>query len=166
MERLSLSLDKERLSFEGSRKINSLASLWEDAPEDFHLLWSIEKGVEILRMLTPEMDLQHAQNVFFTIAKREYPQMKKAEPPAGGGGSGGGGGGPDEEGGDHQRAGGGMGGAFRPPGPAVGIGDTVGKEKTRTNTDCHGRPRTSLSVPVRACPCSSVLAKFGVQLFL
>jgi alpha-amylase/alpha-mannosidase (GH57 family) len=77
VERLSLSLDKERLSFEGSRKINSLASVWEDAPQDFHLLWSIEKGVEILRMLTPEMDLQHAQNVFFTISRREYPQMKQ-----------------------------------------------------------------------------------------
>jgi len=77
VERLSLSLDKERLSFEGSRKINSLASLWEDAPEDFHLLWSIEKGVEILRLLTPEMDLQHAQNVFFTIAKGRYPPMKQ-----------------------------------------------------------------------------------------
>ena len=51
--------------------------LWEDTPEDFDLLWSIEKGVEILRMLTPEMDLQHAQNVFFTIAKRKYPEMKQ-----------------------------------------------------------------------------------------
>jgi hypothetical protein len=77
VERLSLNLDKERLSFEGSRKINSLSSLWEDAPEDFHLLWSIEKGVEILRLLTPEMDLQHAQNVFFTIAKHQYPDIKK-----------------------------------------------------------------------------------------
>jgi hypothetical protein len=28
-------------------------------------------------MLTPEMDLQHAQNVFFTISKREYPKMKQ-----------------------------------------------------------------------------------------
>jgi hypothetical protein len=77
VERLSLNLDKERLSFEGSRKINSLASMWEDTPEDFHLLWSIEKGVEILHLLTPEMDLQHAQNVFFTISKQEYPQMKE-----------------------------------------------------------------------------------------
>ena len=42
---LELGLDRERLSFEGSRKINSLASVWEDAPEDFsaqalrHLRW-------------------------------------------------------------------------------------------------------------------------------
>ena len=76
-ERLSLTLDRERLSFEGSHKINNLASIWEGCPEDIDLLWSIEKGLEILRGLTPEMDLQHAQNVFFTIAKHKYPEMKK-----------------------------------------------------------------------------------------
>lgn len=76
-ERLSLTLDRERLSFEGSHKINNMASIWEGCPEDVELLWSIEKGLEILRGLTPEMDLQHAQNVFFTIAKHKYPEMKK-----------------------------------------------------------------------------------------
>jgi alpha-amylase/alpha-mannosidase (GH57 family) len=76
-ERLSLSLDKERLSFEGSHKINSLAGRWADAPEDTDLLWSIEKSLEILRTITPQMDLQYAQNVFFTIAKQKYPEMKR-----------------------------------------------------------------------------------------
>jgi alpha-amylase/alpha-mannosidase (GH57 family) len=77
VERLSLSLDRERLSFEGSRKINSLASMWQDTPENLDLLWSMERGLEILRVLTPDMDLQHAQNVFFTIAKNDYPEMKR-----------------------------------------------------------------------------------------
>jgi len=76
-ERLSLTLDRERLSFEGSHKINNMASIWESSPEDLELLWSIEKGLEILRGLTPEMDLQHAQNVFFRIARHKYPEMKK-----------------------------------------------------------------------------------------
>ncbi len=76
-ERLSLALDRERLSFEGSRQINLMASLWEDSPEDIDLLRSIETSLEILRMLTPEMDLQHAQNVFFTIGKHKYPGMKR-----------------------------------------------------------------------------------------
>jgi len=76
-ERLSLTLDRERLSFEGSHKINNMASIWESNPEDIELLWSIEKGLEILRGLTPEMDLQHAQNVFFTIAKHKHPEMKR-----------------------------------------------------------------------------------------
>ena len=76
-ERLSLALDRERLSFEASHKINNMASIWEGTPEDLELLWSIEKGLEILRTLTPEMDLQHAQNVFFRISRHKYPEMKK-----------------------------------------------------------------------------------------
>jgi len=76
-ERLSLALDRERLSFEGSHKINNMASIWEGSPEDIDLLWSMEKGLEILRVLTPDMDLQHAQNVFFTIAKSKYLEMKR-----------------------------------------------------------------------------------------
>ena len=77
VERLSLALDRERLSFVGSRKINLMASLWEDSPDDVDLLGSIERSLEILHMLTPEMDLQHAQNVFFTIAKHKYPEIKR-----------------------------------------------------------------------------------------
>jgi alpha-amylase/alpha-mannosidase (GH57 family) len=76
-ERLSLTLDRERLAFEASHKINNMASIWEGSPEDLDLLWSIEKGLEILRGLTPELDLQHAQNVFFTIGKDKYPEMKR-----------------------------------------------------------------------------------------
>jgi len=76
-ERLSLGLDKERLSFEGSHRINTLARQWKDAPEDVEMLASIEKSLGILRVLTPDMDLQHAQNVFFTIAKETYPQIKQ-----------------------------------------------------------------------------------------
>jgi len=76
-ERLSLGLDKERLSFEGSHRINTLARQWRDAPEDVEMLASIEKSLGILRVLTPDMDLQHAQNVFFTIARETYPQIKQ-----------------------------------------------------------------------------------------
>jgi len=28
-------------------------------------------------MLTPDMDLQHAQNVFFTVARRKYNEMRR-----------------------------------------------------------------------------------------
>jgi alpha-amylase/alpha-mannosidase (GH57 family) len=76
-ERLSLSLDRERLSYEGSHKINNLVSQWEDAPEDVELLAAIQKSLEILRTLTPGMDLQYAQNVFFTVARQKYPAMKR-----------------------------------------------------------------------------------------
>jgi hypothetical protein len=76
-ERLSLSLDRERISFEGSHRINELASTWQEAPEEIHRLHAIERGLEILRNLTPDMDLQHAQNVFFTIARKNYAEMRR-----------------------------------------------------------------------------------------
>jgi len=78
-EGLSLSLDRERLSFEGSRRINRLTRQWQQSPDDLDLLSSIEKGLEILHMLTPDMDLQHAQNVFFMMAREKYPEMKREE---------------------------------------------------------------------------------------
>ena len=76
-ERLSLSLDKERLTFEGSHRINDLMDQFEETSEDVNLLGSIERTLEILRTLTAGLDLQNAQNVFFTIAKQKYPGMKR-----------------------------------------------------------------------------------------
>lgn len=76
-ERLSLSLDKERLSFEGSHRINDLMDQLADRSEDVDLLCSIEESLEILRSLTSTLDLQNAQNVFFNIAKRKWPAMKR-----------------------------------------------------------------------------------------
>ncbi len=45
--------------------------------EDVDLLCSIEESLEILRTLTSTLDLQNAQNVFFNIAKRKWPAMKR-----------------------------------------------------------------------------------------
>jgi len=78
--RLSLDLDRERLKFESGRKISRLMGQLEKSPEDTQLLQSIERTLEILKSVAADMDLQHAQNIFFTIAKDKYPQVKsKAE---------------------------------------------------------------------------------------
>ena len=76
-DRFSLSLDRERLSYEGSHRINDLMDQLADTPEDVELLCSIEESLEILRMLTDTLDLQNAQNVFFNIAKRKWSAMKR-----------------------------------------------------------------------------------------
>jgi len=76
-ERFSLSLDTERLSFEGSHRINDLMDQLAESPDDVELLCSIEESLEILRMLTNTLDLQNAQNVFFGIAKQKWLGMKR-----------------------------------------------------------------------------------------
>jgi hypothetical protein len=84
--RLSLDLDREKLRFEGGQKISqlmnrlggeaALETALGGSPEDVKLLQTIERTVEILKLITPEMDLQNAQNVFFSIAKSRYAQIK------------------------------------------------------------------------------------------
>jgi alpha-amylase/alpha-mannosidase (GH57 family) len=76
--RLSLQLDKETLKFEASVKINDLMEIFEQSREDIQMLSTIESALKILKGIVPDMDLQLAQNLFFTIAKEKYPQMKKA----------------------------------------------------------------------------------------
>ena len=49
----------------------------EESPNDVELLCSIEESLEILHSLTAGLDLQNAQNVFFNMAKRRYPDMKR-----------------------------------------------------------------------------------------
>jgi alpha-amylase/alpha-mannosidase (GH57 family) len=75
--RLSLQLDKETLRFEASAKINYLMEMFEQSREDIQMLSTIESALKILKGIVPDMDLQLAQNLLFTIAKEKYPQMKK-----------------------------------------------------------------------------------------
>ncbi len=74
--RLSLQLDTETLRFEASSKVNDLMEMFEQSPDDIDLLEMIENALRIFRELVPEMDLQLAQNILFTIAKEAYPPMK------------------------------------------------------------------------------------------
>ena len=76
-ERFSLSLDTERLSFEGSHRINDLMDQLAERPDNVELLCSIEESLEVLHLLTDTLDLQNAQNVFFNIAKQHWKGMKR-----------------------------------------------------------------------------------------
>jgi hypothetical protein len=80
--RLSLKLDESTIRFEASHKINRLmsnllVSSFGDSPDTVELLETIEKTIRMLRTIVSEMDLQTAQNVFFTISKGNYPDMKR-----------------------------------------------------------------------------------------
>jgi hypothetical protein len=75
--RLSLQLDKTTLRYEASAKINRLMEVFEKSRADTDLLSTIERALSILKDIVPDMDLQSAQNLLFTIGKEEYTEVKE-----------------------------------------------------------------------------------------
>jgi GTPase involved in cell partitioning and DNA repair len=75
--RFSLQLDKDTIQFEASRKINRLMTQLKETPENSKLLETIEATVRILLSIVTELNLQTAQNVFFDISKKTYPEMNE-----------------------------------------------------------------------------------------
>ena len=73
--RLSLQLDIPTLQFEADKKINRLMTRFADSPQDVELLETIEATIKILSTIVTELNVQTAQNVFFDISKKIYPQM-------------------------------------------------------------------------------------------
>jgi hypothetical protein len=74
--RLSLQLDRETLRYEASTKINNLLDMLEKSRDNIELLSTIESALKILKGIFPKMDLQLAQNIFFTIGKENYSEKK------------------------------------------------------------------------------------------
>mgnify|MGYP001097215834 CR=1 FL=1 len=74
--KLSLNLDKQRLSFVGGHKISGLMDRFEQSLEDLELLQTISKTIEILQTVTSGIDLQNAQNIFFAVAKSRYSEFE------------------------------------------------------------------------------------------
>lgn len=75
--RLSLQLDKTTLTYEASAKINRLMEIFEQFRGNTKILSVIEGALNILKEIVPNMDLQLAQKLFFTIGKEKYPEMKE-----------------------------------------------------------------------------------------
>jgi len=69
-ERLSLSLDKEKLALEASHRIHDIMLTVAAHPRDIERLERAERTVQILRRLAPSMDLHNAQNVLFEVARQ------------------------------------------------------------------------------------------------
>jgi alpha-amylase/alpha-mannosidase (GH57 family) len=74
--RLSLDLDTQRLRFVGGHRISWLMDRFKESLDDIDLLQIISKTLEILKTVTPDIDLQNAQNIFFAVAKSRYPQVE------------------------------------------------------------------------------------------
>jgi alpha-amylase/alpha-mannosidase (GH57 family) len=76
-DRLSLKLDETTIRFEAARKINRLMDRLESSPDDVGILEIIEATLGILSAMDSHLDLQKAQNVFFSICSQKYPDMNK-----------------------------------------------------------------------------------------
>ena len=51
--------------------------LLKETPENSKLLEMIEATIRILLSIVTELNLQPAQNVFFDVSKKTYPEMNK-----------------------------------------------------------------------------------------
>ncbi|MBE0537120.1 MAG: DUF3536 domain-containing protein [Phycisphaerae bacterium] len=75
--RFSLNLDLKMLRFESARRIGDLMRQLKESPYDLPLLAIIKQVLEVLQSLTPDLDTQDAQNVFFGLARQEYAEMTR-----------------------------------------------------------------------------------------
>ena len=75
-QRLLLTLDIPMIKFEAAWRINQLMRRLVEDPEDMDLLLQIEQLIGILNKFTENLDLQKAQNIFYSIAKNIYPKIR------------------------------------------------------------------------------------------
>jgi alpha-amylase/alpha-mannosidase (GH57 family) len=73
----SFSPDGEDLGFVATQRIDSLMEKLRQKPQDLPLLESIESVLRILRELPLDLDLWKSQNVFFSVTRTFYQDMKK-----------------------------------------------------------------------------------------
>jgi len=76
----SLELDKQKLSYSGSRRINNLMESLLENPDDLNLLNEIESSLKVLVEFPLNLNVWKAQNILFIIGKKYIPvKRSKAE---------------------------------------------------------------------------------------
>jgi len=75
INRFSISLDKSTLAYISSKKINTLMEQFLKNPEDFLLLEQIVGILRETEILSLDLNLWKAQNVYFSLSKQIYPSM-------------------------------------------------------------------------------------------
>lgn len=75
--RLQLRLDEKALRFEASRKINEMMKKFEESPEDSEMLEKIAETLKALTSMVNELEVQAAQNSFFTVSREVYPSRNE-----------------------------------------------------------------------------------------
>ncbi|UCD34269.1 MAG: DUF3536 domain-containing protein [Nitrospiraceae bacterium] len=77
IKKWSLVIDKQGIGFAASRIINSHMETLQDAPENLSLMARIDTILKLLSPLSVDLDLWKAQNIYFSMARSLYKDMKK-----------------------------------------------------------------------------------------
>lgn len=77
VRRLNLTLDKSLLKYEARYKLNQMMIRLEMRPTDTRHLEQIEKYLDTLSPLIPDMDMQVSQNIFFELMHHVYPGIRE-----------------------------------------------------------------------------------------
>ena len=75
MKRWSFKRDQANFSFLASRRISSLMKRLSDNPDNIHLLEKIIIILEFLAQLNLDLDLWKAQNTYFSMGRKIYPDI-------------------------------------------------------------------------------------------
>jgi hypothetical protein len=75
-KRLSVNLDKNSISYAGSKRINLLMKRLEDNPTDLELMKEIVSSLQAVTSLALDLDIWKAQNILFLISKAYLKKMK------------------------------------------------------------------------------------------
>jgi hypothetical protein len=75
MKRWSFKRDQANFSFLASQRISILMKRLSDSPNNIHLLEKIIIILELLTQLSLELDLWKAQNIYFAMGRKVYPDV-------------------------------------------------------------------------------------------
>lgn len=79
IKRWPVEIDKETLNFIATKKINSLLTEFHEKTDDIKLLKNISEMLRMLKLLSLDLQLWEAQNIYFSIVKKSYSTMSKDE---------------------------------------------------------------------------------------
>lgn len=77
VRRFGLTLNRQRIQFEFNRKLGQLFLELEKKPEDTTLIVQIEELLDVLKNMDTDLNLQDAQNIFFSIVKNVHPAVQE-----------------------------------------------------------------------------------------
>jgi len=75
MKRWSFKRDQANFSFLASERISSLMKRFSDNPDNIHLMEKIITILELLAQLSLDLDLWKAQNTYFAMGRKIYPDI-------------------------------------------------------------------------------------------